>query len=287
MFYRPIPQITVAPSTSDPHPVARLSDTTDHLLAGEPLRAVNSPNESNKPDEYVVHAAPFIRGRVTDAILVVIIQNICEELEHVLLEETSQLPSISLQKYLEDRDIQAVSHACKSWRSRATASMCLWWDTAFDVVEPKSIRLVVSSLSLVEDQDVLLCIYAGFGHNNLPYPDVARLFSDLRRNTNRWAVLEYQGALGEYHSHLDLPAPNLRYFSDHRGSSQNIRKLFAGCTPSLRYSFPSNTRGWDSTNLSNPTGFRFGKSSCGPSPSLSSLLDLFQSAPGLETLRLE
>lgn len=234
---------------------------------------------------------PCIRGWINDAIPAVVIQTICEELEPTSWEEAQQESSpplsVALRKYLKNRDIRAVSHVCKNWRSHTAAFMCLWRDIAFDVAEPKSIRLAANFLSLVEDQDVLLRIYAGFGHSDLPDADLGNLFSDLRRSTDRWVVFEYQGALGEYHSYLDLPAPNLRHFSDHGDPSQNTRQLFGGCTPLLRYLFASSTKGWGSTILSNLTEFRFGQPACGPSPSLSSLLNLFRNTPRLEILRLE
>lgn len=220
-----------------------------------------------------------------------IIQNICEELEHVPREEgqpeSLPPPSIALEKYLKNRDIHAVSQVCKSWRSHAGAFMCLWRDIAFDITEPKSIRFASSFLSLVEDQDVLLRIYAGFGDSDHPDPVLAGLLGDLRHTTHRWLVFEYQGAIEEYRSYFDLPAPNLRYFSDHGDSFPNTRPPFAGHVPSLRYLFASSTNGWDSTVLSNLTEFYFDRSTCGPSPSLGSLLDLFRNTPGLETLRLE
>ena len=239
----------------------------------------------------VMALIPFVRGWIIDVIPAIIIQNICEELGNVSREELQQEalppPGVALRKYSKNCDIRAVSHVCKSWRSHATAFMCLWRDIAFDVAEPKSIRLAANFLSLVEDQDVLLRIYVGFGHSDTPDPDLANLLNDLRRTIHRWVVFEYQGTLDEYHSYLDLPAPNLRYFSDHGDLSGNIHQLFAGDTPSLRYLLASSTRGWDSTTLSNLTKFRFEQSVCGPPPSLNSLLDLFRSAPGLESLRLE
>lgn len=201
--------------------------------------------------------------------------------------EIPQQPIIALQMYLKNRDIRAVSHVCKNWMLHTTTFMCLWRNIAFDVAEPKSIRLAASFLSLVEGEDVPLRIYAGFGHSNLPDPELVKLLSDLRRNTGRWSVFEYQGSLGEYSSYLDLPAPNLRYFSDHGDSSRNTRQIFAGHAPSLRHLFTWSTRDWDSTIFSNLTEFHFGRPGCGPSPSLNSLLDLFRNAPGLETLRLK
>ena len=238
----------------------------------------------------VIGLIPCTRGWVNHAIPAVIIQNICEELEYVSQGEVQQgtpaSPSVALRKYLKNCDVRAISHVCKSWRLHATALMCLWRDIAFDVSEPKSIHLAANFLSLLEGQDVSLRIYAGFGHSDLPDPDLAELLSDLRRNIRRWVVFEYQGGLGKYHSYLDLPALNLRYFSDHSDSSQNIPQLFAGRTPSLHYLLVPSTRGWDSTNLSNLTEFHFRQSACGPPPSLNSLLNLFQTTPALETLQL-
>ena len=232
-----------------------------------------------------------IRGRITNAIPADIIQNICEELDHVVLEkaqpEISTLSSIALQKHLKNCDVLAVSHVCKSWRSHTAAFICLWRDIAFDVSDPKSIRLAATLLSLVESEDVLLRIYAGFGPNGLPDPNILNLLSDLRRHTHRWTVFEYQGALGEYHPYLDLPAPNLHTFSDRCDSSQGFRQLFAGRTPSLRYLLTSSTSGWDSTTLPNLTEFHFGRSSPGPPLSLNSLIDLLRSTPELGALRLE
>jgi len=236
---------------------------------------------------------PSTRGRITDAIPAVIIQNICEELEHVPREEvqpeTPPPPSIALEKYLKNRDIHAVSQVCKSWRLHAGAFMCLWRDIAFDVTELKSTRLATSFLSLVRDQDVLLRIYVMFGVDDLydPDPEFVGLLDSLRRITHRWLVFECQGDIGKFQSYLVLPAPNLRYFSDHGDFSPNTRQPFAGRVPSLRYLLASSTSGWDSTILPNLTEFRFDRSTCGPPPSLSSLLDLFQGTPGLETLRLE
>lgn len=235
---------------------------------------------------------PRIRGWIANAIPADIIQNICEELERELQEEAwpglSSTPSIALQKHSKNRDIRAISHVCKSWRFHTTTLMCLWRDIAFDVAEPETIRLAANFLSLVEGQDVSLRIYAGFGHSDLPGPDgLGNLLSGLRRNTHQWAVFECQGALGRYHSYFDLPAPNLRYFSDHGQSSWDVSQPFHGCTPSLRYLLTSSTTRWGSIPLSNLTEFHFEQPTCGPSPSLKSLLDFLQNALGLETLRLK
>lgn len=165
--------------------------------------------------------------------------------------------------------------------------MCLWRDIAFDVAEPKSIRLAASFLSLVRDQEVLLRIYAGFGCNDLPDPNIKMLLCDLRDYTSRWVVFEYQGTLGEYHSFLDLPASNLRYFRDYGDPTRNSFRFFSGWVPSLYSLSASSTTPWTSAMLSNLTEFQFRQSTCGPSPSLNSLLNFFRSAPGLETLRFE
>lgn len=232
-----------------------------------------------------------------------VIKNICEELEDWPREDaqpgTSSTPTIALRKHLKNRDARALSHVCSSWRLHTIDSLCLWQDIAFDIAEPKSIRLAASLLSLlsrsrsrterenVKRENVPLHIYAGFGDNDLPDPNLENFLRSLRRHTRRWVVFEYQGSLGDYQSYLDLPAPNLRYFSDHGGTYQNTDQLFAGWAPSLRYLLTSSTGCWDSTPLSNLTEFYFDQSTCGPSPSLNSLLDFFRNAPGLETLRLE
>ena len=153
------------------------------------------------------------------------VKHICDELESVLSEEGTQpqtpsLPGVVLLKHSKNRDVRAVSHVCRGWRSHATAFACLWRDIAFDIADPKSIRLAKSFLSLVENKDVLLRVYVGFSpENTSPNRSVVKLFGDLRRHIHRWEVFEYQGSLGEFRSYLDLPAPNLRYFSDHRDPS--------------------------------------------------------------------
>jgi len=94
--------------------------------------------------------------------------------------------------------------------------------------------------------------------------------------------------IGGYQSYLDLPAPNLRYFSDHGDSPPTRQPSARGIRASLHYSFASTTSGWGSAIVSNLTKFHFDPMACGPSPSsLNSLLDLSRSVSGLEKLRLE
>lgn len=77
---------------------------------------------------------------------------------------------------MKNCDVRAVSHVCRSWRSHTTSFMCLWRDIAFDVADPKSIRLAASFLSLVESQPVPLRIYAGFGPDEVsPDPYITKL----------------------------------------------------------------------------------------------------------------
>lgn len=104
-------------------------------------------------------------------------------------------------------------------------------------------------------------------------------------------MFEYQGSLGGYRSCVDLPAPNLLYFSDHRDLShpsfQDTDQLFDRSTPLLRYLLTSSTAYWDRATLSSLAEFHFARSGPGPALSLCSLLNLLQSAPRLEILRLE
>ena len=230
------------------------------------------------------------RGRITDVIPAVIIQHICEELEPVSTGEArpgKSPASVAARKHLKNRDVRAVSHVCRSWRLRTTALMCLWQDIAFDVTEPKTIRLAADFFSLVKGSDVPLRIYVEFGNNDLPDPGIASLFEDLRNCTSRWVTFEYQGALGEYSSYLDLPAPNLRRFLAHGDSTWNASKLFAGCTHSLRHLLASSTLGWDLTALPNLVEFHLNQPTPGQPPSLNSILGVLRSAPRLETLRIE
>ena len=224
------------------------------------------------------------------------VKHICDELESVLSEEGTQpqtpsLPGVVLLKHSKNRDVRAVSHVCRGWRSHATAFACLWRDIAFDIADPKSIRLAKSFLSLVENKDVLLRVYVGFSpENTSPNRSVVKLFGDLRRHIHRWEVFEYQGSLGEFRSYLDLPAPNLRYFSDHRDPShprsQDIGRLFTGWTPSLHYLLTSSIANWNPKTLSCLTEFHFERTGLGPPLSLDSLLKLLQGTPVLEELRL-
>ena len=90
-------------------------------------------------------------------------------------------------------------------------------DIAFNAEDPASVRLAADFLSLVKNQDVPLNIYTAFGpETTLLDPRVVELLIGLRRHVRRWALFEYQGSLCRYRSQLDLPAPSLRYFSDHR-----------------------------------------------------------------------
>ena len=223
-----------------------------------------------------------------------IIKHICEELlssSERTQPETPLLSSVALQKHLKNCDIRAVSHVCRSWRSHATAFVCLWRDIAFDVTDPKSTRLAEDFLSLVESQGVLLHVYAGFGSESASQDSsIANLFNNLCRHIGRWEVFEYQGSLGDYRSYMNLPAPNLLYFSDHHDPSptpsRDIGQLFAGHTPSLHYLLTSTTAGWDSTTLNKLTKLHFERLDLGPALSLDSLLNLLQGVPGLEILCL-
>ena len=183
----------------------------------------------------------------------------------------------------------AVSLVCKNWGWMATSLISLWRDIAFDIAEPESIGLASKFLSLVKDQDVPLHVYADFGPKKLLDPRVANLLGDLRSTTPRWVIFEYQGSLGRYASYLDLPAPNLRHLLGHNGSprSSNLARLFNGHTPSLRYLLTPSARGWDSAMLSNLSELHLSPPIGSRSLLFSSLFNLLQSTPGLETLRLD
>ena len=219
-----------------------------------------------------------------------IVRRVCEGLEPALFEGTQSGESIASRKYSKNRDIRAVSHVCRSWNSHATAFVCLWRDIAFNAEDPASVRLAADFLSLVKNQDVPLNIYAAFGPETTSLdPRIVELLIGLRRHVHRWALFEYQGSLCRYRSQLDLPAPSLRYFSDHRDASpsQDITPLFSGYTPSLRHLLTASIANWESVvTLNYLTEFHFERSGPGPAVSLDLLLSFFRRAPELETLRL-
>lgn len=204
-----------------------------------------------------------------------------------LWEVSSASPTIASRKFAKNRTLRAMSHVCRTWRVRLTHSRCLWRDIAFDVTEPKSIRLAKDFLDAVRDSTISLHIYAGLGRT--VYPEVSALLQDLRTYTGRWEVFKYQGELKGYRQYLDLEARRLLHFSDRHDFSSALlspQKIFAGRAPVLRSLSTSEIGNWTPAALSNITELNIAFCQRGAPFSLKTLIDVFRGTPNLEALQL-
>ena len=129
-----------------------------------------------------------------------------------LWEVYSTSPTIALRKFAKNRTLRSMSHVCRTWRACLIHAKYLWRDIAFDVNEPKSIRLAKDFLDAVRGSTIPLHIYLGLGKS--VDPKVSTLLQDLRTYTDRWEIFEYQGELKNYRQYLDLEAQRLLHFSD-------------------------------------------------------------------------
>lgn len=205
----------------------------------------------------------------------------------LLWEVYSTSPTIASRKFAKNQTLRSMSHVCRTWRASLIHAKYLWRDIAFDVNEPKSIRLAKDFLDVVRDSTIPLHIYLGVGKSM--DPEVSTLLQDLRTYTNRWEIFEYQGELKNYRQYLDLEARRLLRFSDRHDFSSVLlpsQKIFAGQAPALRSLSTSEIGNWTIPALSNVTELNIAYCHHSAPFSLKSLIDVFRGTPNLEALRL-
>ena len=164
----------------------------------------------------------------------------------------------------------------------------IWREIVFDVeLEPASVRLATLFLTVVEDSEVPLHIYARFSSGNLPNPTLDFLLAKLRQHTHRWERFLYWGRLGLYRLYLDLPAPRLQYFSDDHDPSHlhlDNTLFFSGQVPILRSLVTSALRSWQPKSMTNLQTLNLWD--CATRLSIKSLLGVLCCTPQLREINI-
>lgn len=195
---------------------------------------------------------------------------------------------IPFEKHQKNKLVLSLSHVCRSWRVRMMGLKRLWREIAFDAeIEPASTHLAALFLTMIEDDDIPIQIYARFPFGNLFNPTIGLLLSKLREQTHRWETFLCWGRLGPYRSYLDLPAPGLRNFSDNHDLSHlysGSAQLFAGHVPILRSLVTSAFGSWQPTTLTHLETLNLWD--CNASLSIGSLLNFLRCTPKLEKINI-
>lgn len=202
-----------------------------------------------------------------------------------MVPDTHFLPKLPLAIHEENKRVLLMTHVCRNWRRGLTGSKRLWRNIAFSAnKEPIGIGLATFFLSRISDDDIPLHIYAGLPFVDVPNPTIGALLSRLREKTHRWERFLYWGRLGPYRSYLDLPAPSLRYFSDHMDLCHIYfglpTQLFAGNAPILQSLVTSTLGSWNPASLTNLRSLDLWD--CALRLSVESLLTLLRHASRLE-----
>lgn len=188
-------------------------------------------------------------------------------------------PEVPRKKHQKNLFVLLMTHICRSWRLLLVGSKRPWREIAFSAeITPAGVRLATHFLARLKDNDTNLHIYAGLPFCDIVVPSVANLLSELRDQTHRWEKFHYWGRLGPYCSYLDLPAPRLRYFSDHHDLchlyfGQNHR-FFAGHTPLLQSLVTSALGNWEPVSLTELRELNLWD--CAPGLSIQSLLNVLR-----------
>lgn len=197
---------------------------------------------------------------------------------------------IPLKKHQKNQLILSMSHVCRSWRVRMMGLKRLWREIAFDVeTQPASANLAAFFLTVIKDDNIPIRIYTRFPFGDLPDPTVISLLSELRGQTHRWETFLYWGRLGPYRPYLDLPAPELRNFSDNHDLSHlyfgpTTTQLFAGHFPGLRSLVTSALGGWQPATLVQLEALDLWD--CNAGFSIGSLLNFLRCTPRLEQISI-
>ena len=204
-------------------------------------------------------------------------------------------PDLPLIKHEKNRFVLSMTHICRSWRLRLIGLKRLWREIVFSAdPKPTGIQLASFFLTRVADNDdnnnddISLHIYAGLPFSDVLDPATGALLSKLREKTHRWERFFYWGRLGPYRSYLDLPAPRLRYFSDHNDLCHlyfgQTTQLFAGHTPILKSLVTSALGNWQPASLINLQTFDLWD--CAPRLSMESVLSVLRYTPQLEEINI-
>ena len=118
-----------------------------------------------------------------------------------------------------------------------------------------------------------------------------RLFTRLRPHAQHIVHFEYDGDMARYRSYLDLPAPNLLFFSDNFDTYPGSGPpLFCGQMPRLRALTtlsPASQIVWMTSTLSDLTILNLGFLDMEPHIPLGSFLDLLRESPRLESVSVQ
>ena len=200
-----------------------------------------------------------------------------------------ELSEVPFKKHKKNMFVLSMAHVCRTWRTRLIGLKRIWREISFDIeTQPASARLATLFLTMVEDDDTSLNIYAGFTFGNRPHPALKFLLPKLREQTHRWENFLYWGRLEPYRSYLDLPAPRLQIFSDnpdlsHLYSGQTTQ-LFAGHSPILRSLATSALGNWQPATLTRLETLHMWD--CNTTASIMSLLSVLRCTPQLEEINI-
>jgi len=199
--------------------------------------------------------------------------------------------SVAALRHEKNQTILALSNVCRLWCHHITGCKHLFRDIAFDASCRESVVTAGVFLKMLEGTRVPISVYANLGQSPHPSSAVTKLFIQLRPHIQRIVHFEYDGDMAGYRSHLDRPAPSLRFFSDgfdtHPG---NGLPIFRGQMPELRVLIalsPTSQIVWATSTLPNLTILNLGFLDMGPSIPLSSLLDLLRGSPRLENISVQ
>jgi len=207
-----------------------------------------------------------------------------------LLESPPFTKRTALLKHKKNQTILALSHVCRSWYRQITGCKSIFRDIAFDVSSEESIVTAGVFLKILERTTVPINVHASLGQSCDPDPMLTRLFTQLRPHSQHIVHFEYNGDMARYCGYLDLPAPNLLFFSDsfdtYPGSGP---PLFCGQMPRLRVLTTLSLASrivWATSTLSDLTILNLGFLDSEPYIPLGSFLNLLRGSPCLESVNV-
>ena len=226
------------------------------------------------------------RLNISAPLSVDVLATICNQ-----LESFSTAKGIVMVKHEKNQTILALSNVCRSWRHHITSCKHLFRDIAFDVSSEESIATAGVFLKMLEETEVPISVYARLGQSSDPDPSITRLFTQLHPSIPYIVHFEYDGDMARYRSYLDLPAPNLLFFSDNFDTYPGTGlPLFHGQMPGLRVLTmlsPASQVVWTTSTLLDLTTLNLGFLDMEPFVSLSMLLNLLRGSPRLESVSIQ
>jgi len=195
-----------------------------------------------------------------------------------------------LLKHEKNQTILALSRVCRSWYHRIISCKSAFRDIAFDISLEESVVTAGVFLKILERTTVPISVHASLGQSCHPDPMLVRLFTQLRPHAQYIVHFEYDGDMARYRGYLDLPAPNLLFFSDsfdtYPGSGP---PLFCGQMPRLRVLTTLSLASqiiWATSTLSDLTILNLGFLDMEPYIPLGSFLNLLRGSPRLERVNV-